>query len=57
MATTSLFIGLMGTMGTGNEFIIPRHGSSMPRRHRRASVSFSRLSFFIPEGIAELDSP
>ncbi len=54
MAITSLFTGLMGTMATEKEFIIHRQGLFMPRLHRRASASFSRLSFFIPEWLAAL---
>ena len=47
MATTSQGIGLMATMATGNEIIIPRRGSSMHRLHRRASVYFSRQFLFL----------
>ena len=51
MTTTAV---IMGIMATGNEFIIPRRRSSMHRLHRRASVSFSPPSLFIPEGLRGL---
>jgi len=50
MCMAGVIIGLMATMATGNELIIPRRGSSMHRLHRRASVSFSHPSIFITKG-------
>ena len=56
-ATAMCMAGLMANMATGNEFIIPRRRSSMHRLHRRASVSFSHPSLFVPKGIASRRLP
>ena len=42
-------IGLMATTATESVFIIRPRRSSMSRLHRRASVSFSHPSIFIPD--------
>ena len=57
MCMAGVIIGLMATMATGNELIIPPRGSSMHRLHRRASVSFSHPSIFITKGIATRRQP
>ena len=57
MCMAGVIIGLMATMATGNEFIIPPRGSSMHRLHRRESASFSHPSIFITKGIVMRRQP